>query len=110
MKITVGVLFGGRSVENEISVVTASQVMESMDREKYEIVPIYIAKTGKWYTGRELLDLKRYKDMPSLFRDCTEVYFKSIYGDRNLYSNGGFLGREKVVARIDTILDRKSVV
>ena len=104
MKITVGVLFGGRSVENEISVVTASQVMESMDREKYEIVPIYIAKTGKWYTGRELLDLKRYKDMPSLFRDCTEVYFKSIYGDRNLYSNGGFLGREKVVARIDTIL------
>lgn len=104
MKITVGVLFGGRSVENEISVVTASQVMESMDREKYEIVPIYIAKTGKWYTGKELLDLKRYKDMPSLFRDCTEVYFKSIYGDRNLYSNGGFLGREKVVARIDTIL------
>ena len=104
MKITVGVLFGGRSVENEISVVTASQVMESMDREKYEIVPIYIAKTGKWYTGRELLNLKRYKDMPSLFRDCTEVYFKSIYGDRNLYSNGGFLGREKVVARIDTIL------
>ena len=104
MKITVGVLFGGRSVENEISVVTASQVMESMDRDKYEIVPIYIAKTGKWYTGKELLDLKRYKDMPSLFRDCTEVYFKSIYGDRNLYSNGGFLGREKVVARIDTIL------
>lgn len=104
MKITVGVLFGGRSVENEISVVTASQVMESMDREKYEIVPIYIAKTGKWYTGKELLDLKRYRDMPSLFRDCTEVYFKSIYGDRNLYSNGGFLGREKVVARIDTIL------
>ena len=104
MKITVGVLFGGRSVENEISVVTASQVMESMDREKYEIVPIYIAKTGKWYTGKELLDLKRYRDMPSLFRDCTEVYFKSIYGDRNLYSNGGFLGREKVVAKIDTIL------
>lgn len=104
MKITVGVLFGGRSVENEISVVTASQVMESMDKDKYEIVPIYIAKTGKWYTGKELLDLKRYKDMPSLFRDCTEVYFKSIYGDRNLYSNGGFLGREKVVARIDTIL------
>ena len=48
MKITVGVLFGGRSVENEISVVTASQVMESMDKQKYEIVPIYIAKTGKW--------------------------------------------------------------
>ena len=73
MKITVGVLFGGRSVENEISVVTASQVMESMDKQKYEIVPIYIAKTGKWYTGAALLELEAYRDMPSLLRRCTEV-------------------------------------
>ena len=70
MKITVGVLFGGRSVENEISVVTASQVIESMDKDKYEIVPIYIAKSGKWYTGSALLDLKRYRDMPSLLKEC----------------------------------------
>ena len=47
MKISVGVLFGGRSVENEISVVTALQTIEAMDREKYEVVPIYIAKTGR---------------------------------------------------------------
>lgn len=104
MKITVGVLFGGRSVENEISVVTASQVIESMNRDKYEIVPIYIAKTGKWYTGKALLDLGRYRDMPSLLRDCTEVYFKSIYGDHNLYANSGFFSREKAIAKIDTIL------
>lgn len=104
MKITVGVLFGGRSVENEISVVTASQVIESMDREKYNIVPIYISKSGKWYTGKNLLDLKRYKDMPSLLKSCTEVYFKSIYGDKNLYSARGFLGMQKVIAKIDTIL------
>lgn len=104
MKTTVGVLFGGRSVENEISVVTASQVMESLDSNKYEIVPIYIAKTGKWYTGKALLDLSAYRDMPSLFKRCTEVFFKSVYGDRNLYSNAGLFGREKVVAKIDTIL------
>lgn len=104
MKITVGVLFGGRSVENEISVVTASQVMESMDKQKYEIVPIYIAKTGKWYTGAALLELEAYRDMPSLLRRCTEVYFKSVYGDFNLYSNSGIFGAQKVVAKIDTIL------
>ena len=104
MKITVGVLFGGRSVENEISVVTASQVMESMDKQKYEIVPIYIAKTGKWYTGAALLELEAYRDMPSLLRRCTEVYFKSVYGDFNLYSNSGLFGAQKVVAKIDTIL------
>ena len=91
-------------MENEISVVTASQVMESMDKQKYEIVPIYIAKTGKWYTGAALLELEAYRDMPSLLKRCTEVYFKSVYGDFNLYSNAGLLGAQKVVARIDTIL------
>lgn len=103
MKITVGVLFGGRSVENEISVVTASQVMESMDKSKYEIIPIYIAKNGKWYTGKELCDLNRYKDIPRLLKDCKEVYFKSIYGDKNLYTTG-LCGRQKVVAKLDTVL------
>ena len=91
-------------MENEISVVTASQVMESMDKQKYEIVPIYIAKTGKWYTGAALLELEAYRDMPSLLKRCTEVYFKSVYGDFNLYSNAGLFGAQKVVARIDTIL------
>ena len=91
-------------MENEISVVTASQVMESMDKQKYEIVPIYIAKTGKSYPGAALLELEAYRDMPSLLKRCTEVYFKSVYGDFNLYSNTGLFGAQKVVARIDTIL------
>lgn len=102
-KITVGVLFGGRSVENEISVVTASQVMESLDSSKYEIVPIYIAKTGKWYTGAELRTLANYRDMSFLDKKCTRVWFKAEYGDFNLYTKG-CCKREKVVARIDTIL------
>lgn len=105
MKTTVGVLFGGRSVENEISVVTALQVIEALDKDKYGIVPIYIAKTGKWYTGGKLFDLDAYRDMASLYKSCTEVYFKSIYGDHNLYANGkGLFGGQKIIARIDTIL------
>ena len=51
MKINVGVIFGGRSVENEISVITAAQTMAAMNEEKYNIVPIYISKEGHWYTG-----------------------------------------------------------
>ena len=84
MKITVGVLFGGRSVENEISVVTAIQTMESMNREKYNVVPVYIAKTGKWYTGDALFDLSNYKDMNVLFSKSKEVFMKPVYGDFNL--------------------------
>ena len=46
-KINVGVIFGGRSVENEISVLTAIQAMEAINTEKYDITPIYITKEGR---------------------------------------------------------------
>ena len=104
MKITVGVLFGGRSVENEISVVSAIQTMEAMDRQKYDVVPIYIAKTGKWYTGDALFDLSNYKDMKSLFTKAREVFMKPIYGDFNLYSNTQGLFGGKVISKLDVIL------
>ena len=42
MKLNIGVIFGGKSVEHEISVITALQAMDNIDKEKYEIIPIYI--------------------------------------------------------------------
>jgi len=102
--IKVGVLFGGRSVENEVSVVTAHQTIEAMDRSKYEITPIYIAKSGKWYSGDALLDVTNYKDPDSLFEKCEEVYMKSVYGDYNLYRNKKSLFSKDVVATLDVIL------
>ena len=104
MKINVGVLFGGRSVENEISVVTALQAMEAMDKEKYNIIPIYIAKTGKWYTGQALLEMSNYQDMDNLFKSCDEVYLKTVYGDHNLYYNSNGLFNRKPAAKLDVVL------
>ncbi len=48
-KIKVGIIFGGMSTENEVSVVSAGSILENIDREKYEVFPIYIDKEGKWY-------------------------------------------------------------
>lgn len=101
MKTTVGVLFGGRSVENEISVVTAIQAVESLDKSKYDVVPIYIAKNGKWYSGPEFLDIARYRDLPSLLKPKAEVYFRASYGERLLYHTARFAGKP---VRIDVIL------
>ncbi len=86
MKTNIGVFFGGRSTEHEISVISASQAMAAIDREKYDVTPIYISKQGKWYTGPELLQLKNYKDPKSLVEKCTEVYMPHTYGDYNLYN------------------------
>ena len=48
-KIKVGVIFGGMSTENEVSVVSAGSILGNIDRKKFEVFPIYIDKKGKWY-------------------------------------------------------------
>jgi D-alanine-D-alanine ligase len=48
-KIRVAVLFGGRSAEHEVSLQSAKSIIEAIDREKYDVVPIAIDKTGQWY-------------------------------------------------------------
>ena len=73
MKIKVGVFFGGNSVEHEIFVITMNQAISSLDPEKYEIVPIYIAKNGVMYTGDDLLDLYSFRDMDVLLKRCYQV-------------------------------------
>ena len=49
--IKVGVIFGGESVEHEVSIITAVQAMNFINSQKYEVVPIYIDKKRNWYTG-----------------------------------------------------------
>ncbi len=73
MKIKLLVLFGGQSVEHEVSVISAVQAMASLNRERYEIIPLYITKQNFFYTGEALFDIERYKDMPSLLKDCKRV-------------------------------------
>ncbi|MDE6329356.1 MAG: D-alanine--D-alanine ligase [Muribaculaceae bacterium] len=85
MKTNVGVFFGGRSVEHEISVLSALQAIAAMDKEKYDIIPIYITKKGHWLTGDALLDINNYKNLDSLEAKATEVYMRPVYGDYNLY-------------------------
>lgn len=75
MKTNLVVLFGGRSVEHEVSVISAVQAMASMDKEKYNIIPVYMTKKSEFYTGEKLMDINNYKDIPSLLKECTECVF-----------------------------------
>ena len=56
-KIRVGVVFGGRSTEHEVSLVSAGSVMKALDPSKYDIIPIGIGKTGQWITGHKALKM-----------------------------------------------------
>lgn len=57
---TVAVIFGGRSVEHDVSIVTASQIMRALDRARYEVVPVYISRAGAWFGGEPLLELASF--------------------------------------------------
>jgi D-alanine-D-alanine ligase len=56
-KIRVGILFGGRSGEHEVSLLSAASVLKAIDQEKYEVVPIGITKDGRWLTAQHAEDL-----------------------------------------------------
>ncbi|MFN8452527.1 MAG: D-alanine--D-alanine ligase family protein [Anaerolineae bacterium] len=60
-RTTVGVIFGGRSVEHDVSVVTGHQIMNAFDAERYEVVPIYIDREGAWFTGEPLREIKNFE-------------------------------------------------
>lgn len=73
MKINIGVIFGGKSVEHELSVLTAIQAMDYIDKEKYDVIPIYITKDLKWYAGGMLKFIDSFKDFRLIEKYATEV-------------------------------------
>ncbi len=100
MKIELAVLFGGRSVEHEVSVISALQAMENLNREKYNVHPVYIAKTGEMYTGNSLCSMSSYLDIPGMLQSCRQVTFVPDCG--NVYLQPVLAaGRRQQSARID---------
>ncbi|MDD4616333.1 MAG: D-alanine--D-alanine ligase [Alphaproteobacteria bacterium] len=59
-KLKVAVLFGGRSPESDVSIVTGLQAIKALDPERYEAFPVYIAQDGEWLTGAPLLERSNY--------------------------------------------------
>lgn len=104
MKTNVGVFFGGRSTEHEISVISASQAMSAMNKDKYNVIPIYISKQGKWYTGDALSDIKNYRDIPALLKQVEEVYMTPHFGDYNLYKSKKPLFGSAVLTHLDVVI------
>ena len=99
MKIKVGVIFGGETVEHEVSIISAVQAMEHMNKDKYDIVPIYISKDRIWYTGKMLMDIDVYQDFKELKRYAKEVVLTKTKDGYVLQNTKGLFKR--TVAEID---------
>lgn len=77
MKLNIAVFFGGESVEHEVSIISAHQAIEALDKNKYNVIPIYVSKERKLYVSDLLKDISNYKDLKHLISQCTQVSITS---------------------------------
>lgn len=75
MKTNVAFFYGCRSVEHEVSIISAVQAMSAVDRNKYDITPVYVTKDGEMYTGDALFTIEEYRNLPQLLAKCKKVFF-----------------------------------
>jgi len=101
MKIRVGVVFGGESVEHEVSIISALQAMNKIDNEKYEIVPIYITKDRQWYTGEMLKEIESFSDLGLIKKYAKNVV---LYEKEGRYLLQNKKGLKRIVKEIDMVL------
>ena len=73
MKTRVAMLFGGKTVEHEVSVISGIQACMAMDTEKYDVIPVYMDKSNNMYIGDGIGDIASYKDIPSLLSRSQRV-------------------------------------
>ena len=88
MILSIGVIFGGRSLEHDLSVLTAIQAMDNIDKERYEVVPIYITKDLTFYSGGMLRYIDSYKDFRLIDRYATKVNLINKNGKFILQTTG----------------------
>ena len=109
MKKQIGVIFGSRSCEREVSIISAVQMMRYINREKYDVIPVYIDEKGQWYTGEKLMDINSFKPFNPEKGGFLKVFPDLTSGSGALLTikkSNGLFSREQIeiAARIDVYL------
>lgn len=99
-KIKIAVVFGSRSVEHEVSIVTAMQVFENINREKYEIIPVYIDKNGRWLSDERLGKLESFRNLKLANIKAPEYVFQASPSVKWLAPESAFKFFNKISADI----------
>ena len=73
MKTKVAMMFGGKTVEHEVSVISGIQAFKAMDTDKYEVIPVYMTKENDMYIGSDIGKIESYRDIPALLKRSQRV-------------------------------------
>lgn len=102
MKIRVGVLYGGKTTEHEVSIITAVQAMGFLNPEKYDVIPMYLTKENEMYTGEPLKEMEVYKESELLKRYCKNVVCYNKDGALVLQNKKGIF--KKIIKVVDIVI------
>ncbi len=73
-------MFGGKSVEHEVSIISGIQAYMNMDTDKYNVIPVYITKENEMYIGDRIGEMEAYKDIPGLLSASQRVILMNKEG------------------------------
>lgn len=106
MKINVGVIFGCVSVEHEVSIISGVQAINNLDVEKYNIVPIYVTKSGEMLFDKSFCDINTFRntDLSTFSNRYTNVYVKKTNDKYCIYNAKGGFKNKKPIEYIDVVL------
>ena len=104
--LNVAVFFGGKTVEHDVSIVTAQQLIQNMDKTKYKPVPVYITRDGDWFSGEELNSIEAFKKFDKNQKGVKRVYLPANTRAKQLYlfkpeKQGMFKKENNVYSPID---------
>ncbi len=107
--LNIGVVYGSRTCEHEVSIISALQLIKAADKEKYNIIPIYISKQGEWFTGDSLLEMSTYVDFDPLSKNIKKVTLDITPGSNALIYHEkakGLFGKEtyRVLFNLDCVI------
>lgn len=108
-KTQLGVIYGSRTCEHEVAIISAVQLMRNVNREKYDVIPVYITQKGEWFTGEPLLDMKTYTPFDPFQKGLIPVRLDLTAGSGALIHYEppkGLLGggKEQIAARLDCVI------
>ena len=83
MKTRVAMMFGGKSVEHEVAVISGIQAIMNMDTDKYEVIPVYMTKKNEMYVGDDIGNIDAYKNIPELLNKSQRVILVNLVRIRN---------------------------
>ncbi len=86
MKLRIALIFGGKSVEHEVSVISGIQALLSMDTAKYDIIPVYLTKTNEMYIGDDIGKIESYRNIKELLKRSSRVIMVNDGGSVKLVS------------------------